>query len=67
MSGNYDKAIAHFGNGDAQDPFNWTGVAYEGKGQGQEAIQWFRKVTQSNDNSYNLAMIRTKAMQKLRV
>jgi len=66
--GNYDKAIQYFSEADTQDPLNWyyTAIAYNKKGDKQNALKLFEKVSKWNVNSLNLALVRKRAMDELK-
>ena len=66
--GNYDKAIEYYSKSDTENPKNWyyTAVAYSKKGDKQNALKLFEKITKWNVNSVNLALFRKRAMDELK-
>ena len=66
--GDYDKAIEYLTKADTEDPWNWyyTAVAYNKKGEKQNALKLFEKITQWNVNSLSLALVRKHAMEELK-
>lgn len=66
--GNYDKAIQYFSKADTEDPFSWyyDAVAYNKKGDKQNASKLFEKISKRNVNSLNLALVRKRAMEEFR-
>ena len=66
--GNYDQAIPYFSKADTEDPLNWyyKAVAYNKKGDKQNATKLFEKITKSNINSLNLALVRNRAKAELK-
>ncbi len=65
--GNYDKAIEYFNKFDVEDPGNWyyTALAYKEKGEMQNALNLFEKITQWNENSLTLAFVLKLSMEEL--
>jgi tetratricopeptide (TPR) repeat protein len=63
----YDGAIAHFTQGDLDDPFilNMIGRSYEGKGDPTNARQYYRRVMESNVYNLQSAIARPHARAKL--
>lgn len=59
--GNYDKAIEHFPKANTESPWNWyyNAVAYNKKGDKQNALKLFDKITKCNVNSFDLALVKT--------
>jgi tetratricopeptide (TPR) repeat protein len=66
-SRDYDGAIAHFTQGDLDDPFilNMIGRSYEGKGDPTNARQYYRRVMESNVYNLQSAIARPHARAKL--
>jgi tetratricopeptide (TPR) repeat protein len=66
--GNYDKAIEYFSKAGPEDPRVWynTAVAYNKKGDRQNALKLFEKITKWNVNSMGLALVRKRAMEELK-
>jgi tetratricopeptide (TPR) repeat protein len=66
--GNYDKAIQDLSKGYKENPLIWyyTAVAYNKKGNKQDALNLFEKVTKWNFNSLELALFRKRAMDELK-
>ena len=66
--GDYDKAIEYFTKADTEDPWNWyyTAMAYNNKGEKQNALKLFEKITQWNVNRLSLALVRKLAMEELK-
>ena len=67
--GNYDKAIGYYSKADTmQSPFNWycIAVAYNKKGDKQNALKYFEKIARLNVNSLDLAIFRKRAMAELK-
>jgi tetratricopeptide (TPR) repeat protein len=66
-SKDYDGAIAHFTQGDLDDPFilNMIGRSYEGKGDPTNARQYYRRVMESNVYNLQSAIARPHARAKL--
>lgn len=64
---NYDKAIGYFAKASTENPWNWyyTAVAYNKKGDRQNAIKLFEKISKWNVNGLNLALVRKRAMGEL--
>lgn len=63
--GNYDKAIEYFSKANKEDPWTmyYTAVAYNKKGDRQNALKLFEKITNWNVNSMRLALVRKRAME----
>lgn len=59
---NLDEAIEHFSLADQQDPIIWyyNALAYSKKGEAQKATQLLEKISKSNVNSLNLALMKNK-------
>lgn len=66
--GNYDKALEYFAKANTESPMNWyyTASAYSKKGDKQNAIKLFDKITKWNVNSLDLALVRKPAMEALK-
>ncbi len=66
--GNYDKAIEYFSKGGPEDPWVWynTAIAYNKKGDRQNASKLFEKITKWNVNSLDLALVKKRAMEELK-
>lgn len=66
--GDYDKAMEFISKADPEDPMNmyYTAVAYSQKGDKQNASKLFEKITKSNVNGMNLALVRKRAMEELK-
>ncbi len=65
---NYEQALAHFQQGNQQNPYTFyrLALAYEGKGELKNAKESYRKAAQFNAlNNINYAFMRKKAEQKL--
>jgi tetratricopeptide (TPR) repeat protein len=67
-SGDYDKAIQYFSKADAEDPLNlyYSAVAYDKKGDKEKAGKIYSMIAKSNVNSLNLALVRKRALDKLK-
>lgn len=65
--GNLEKSIQYYSKADAEDPMNWyySAMAHNKKGDQQNARKLFEKITQSNINSSNLALVRNRALEEL--
>lgn len=65
--GNFNQAIQYFSKADNEDPLNWyyKAVAYKKEGDKQNATKLFEKITKSNINSLNLALVRNRAIKEL--
>lgn len=63
--GNYDKAIEYFSKANKEDPWTmyYSAVAYNKKGDRQNALKLFEKITNWNVNSMRLALVRKRAME----
>jgi len=67
--GNYDKAIEYLSKKDiGNDPWSWycLAVAYEKKGDKQNASKLYEKIAKWNVNSMDLALVRKRAMAALK-
>ena len=66
--GDYNNAMEHISKADPEDPMNmyYTAVAYSQKGDKQNAKKLFEKITKSNVNGMNLALVRKRAMEELK-
>jgi len=66
--GNDDKAIDYFSKTNQLSPTNWyyTAVAYSKKGDRQNALKLFEKISKWNINDLNLALVRKRAMDELK-
>jgi tetratricopeptide (TPR) repeat protein len=66
--GSYDKAIEYYSKAGKEDPWVWynTAIAYNKKGDKQNALKFFEKITKWNVNSLDLALVRKRAMEELR-
>jgi tetratricopeptide (TPR) repeat protein len=66
--GNYDKAIEYFSKGGPENPWIWynTAIAYNKKGNRQNALKLFEKITKWNVNSLDLALVRRRAVEELK-
>ncbi|MEI7525349.1 MAG: tetratricopeptide repeat protein [Mariniphaga sp.] len=66
--GNYDKAVQFLNKGDIEDPWVWyyTAVAYNKKGDKQNASKQLEKVRKCHLNSLGLALVRKRAMEELK-
>jgi len=66
--GNFDKAIEHYSNSDTENPLNmyYMANAYDKKGDKKNASKLFKKISNWNENSLNLALVRNRAMDKLK-
>jgi tetratricopeptide (TPR) repeat protein len=66
--GDYEKAMEYISKADPEDPMNmyYTAVAYTKKGDKQNALKLFEKITKSNVNSLNLALVRKRAIAELK-
>lgn len=62
--GNYDQAIQFYSKADTQDPLNWyyQAMAYDKKGDKQNADKLYEKIKTLNVNSVNLALVKNKVM-----
>ena len=68
MKEDYDSALENFSK---SNPFNmWTtyyrAVAHEKKGEIEEAMTFYEKVAETNRNGFGLALIRSKAQEKVK-
>jgi len=63
---NYDEALEYFSEADTEDPYNWyyMAVAYEKKGDKENASKLFAKIAGWNENSLGLALVRQRAIDK---
>ncbi|HAH25636.1 MAG TPA: hypothetical protein DCL77_18080, partial [Prolixibacteraceae bacterium] len=63
--GNYDQAIQLYSKADTEDPLNWyyQAMAYDKKGDKQNANKLLEKIKTSNVSSLNLALAKNKAME----
>jgi tetratricopeptide (TPR) repeat protein len=66
--GNYDKAIEYFSKAGKEDPWVWynTAVAYNKKGDRQNALKLFEKISKWNVNSMDLAVVRKHSIEELK-
>jgi tetratricopeptide (TPR) repeat protein len=66
-NGKYDEAIQLYSKADPEDPLNWyyQAMAYDKKGDKQNATKLLEKIAKSNVNSLNLALVRNKAKDNL--
>jgi len=66
--GDYPKAIQYLSKADTEDPLNWYyhSIACEKTGDKEKATALLKKITTSNINSLNLALIRSRAMAGLK-
>ncbi len=66
--GDYNKAMEYISKADPEDPMNiyYTAVTYSQKGDKQNATKLFEKITKSNVNGLNLALVRKRAMEELK-
>jgi len=64
----YDKALEHFAKADNQSPLNWYYMAlvYEQKGDVDNAKKLLEKISTWNTNDMNLALVRNRAIDKLK-
>lgn len=64
--GNSQDAVAHFAQGNLNDPYikYYYAVALEGAGQTEKAKQLFREIATYNFNTLGYALIRKEAQQK---
>jgi tetratricopeptide (TPR) repeat protein len=65
---NYDKALQHFTKADNLDPWIWYYIAasYDKKGDRQNALTLYEKISACNINSLNLALVRKAAKEQLK-
>lgn len=65
--GKYDEAIQLYSKADQEDPLNWyyQAVAYNMKGDKQNASALMEKIKKSNVNSLNLALVRNKSLENM--
>ena len=65
--GNYDKAIEYYNKVDVEDPWAWyyNALAYNEKGERQNAIKLYEKIANCNSNSLMLALVRKRSMEEL--
>lgn len=68
MKGDYDKALEYLGKGDPdyQPTMYYMAVAYEKKGDKTKAMEWYKKVLDSNINTINLAFYLPRVKEKLK-
>jgi tetratricopeptide (TPR) repeat protein len=68
QKGNYDKAIEYFSKTGTGGPMQWyyTAVAYDKKGDRQNALKLFEKIAKWNVNGLDLALFRKRAMEELK-
>ncbi len=66
--GNYDRAIVYFNKGDIEDPWVWyySAVAYNKKGDRQNALKQLEKVNKCHLNSLSLALVQKRAMEEFK-
>lgn len=65
--GNYNHAIEHFSKADPEDPLKvyYHAMTLEKIGDTQNASELLEKISNCNDNSLSLALVRSKAMKQL--
>lgn len=68
MKGDYDKALECFAKGNQQHPMTmfYRAVAYEKKGNKEEAMKSYKNVAEHNVNSLPLALVRARALEKIK-
>jgi len=66
--GDYGKAIEHFKLSNQENPYTlyYHGEAQSKKGNGERAQELFTKAANWNEDSYNFAFVRTKALAAIR-
>jgi Tfp pilus assembly protein PilF len=66
--GNFDKALEYFSKANKEDPWNmyYTGLVYNKKGDRQNALSLFEKITKWNINGLHLALVQKRAMEELK-
>jgi tetratricopeptide (TPR) repeat protein len=66
--GNYDQAIAYFSKTGTGGPMEWyyTALAYDKKGDRQNALKLFEKIAKWNVNGLDLALFRKRALEELK-
>lgn len=64
--GDMDEAIRHFSKADPEDPMAqyYTALCYQNKGDMQNANRLYQKISYTNINSLNLALVRNKAFNR---
>ncbi|MBN2412406.1 tetratricopeptide repeat protein [candidate division KSB1 bacterium] len=64
----YDQALEHFAKADNQSPLNWyyMALAYEQKGDADNARQLLEKISTWTTNNLNLALVRNRAIDQLK-
>lgn len=68
IKGDFDKAIENFAK---SNPFNmfstyYNAVAHDKKGEREEAMKFYKKVAEINRNGFGLALVRSKALEKVK-
>lgn len=66
--GNFDKAIEYYNKVDVEDQWVWyyNALAYNKKGEKQNAIKLFEKIANCNCNSLMLAIVRKPSILELK-
>ncbi len=66
--GDYQKALTYLSESNTDQPINWyyMATAYQKTGNNSKAIEFYNKITTSNDNSLDLALVRNRAMTALK-
>lgn len=64
--GKIDEAIKHFSKADQEDPITlyYNALCHQNKGDMQNANRLYQKISTSNVNSLNLALVRNKAFNR---
>lgn len=64
--GNIEEALKHFSNADREDPIAlyYQALCFQNKGDLQNANRLFQKISTTNVNSINLALVRNKAFNR---
>lgn len=66
---NYDQALSYFSKADSESPITWyyTALTYKKKGDIQNATKLFDKVTKYNVSSLDLAVVRDKSKEEVKL
>lgn len=66
--GNYDKALEMFQKGNPENPLNIyrTAMAYEKKGDKDNAKKWYQAVVNWNWTGFSYAIARPQALKKIK-
>ncbi|HMF55024.1 MAG TPA: tetratricopeptide repeat protein [Pyrinomonadaceae bacterium] len=66
--GHYDQALAYFAKADQTDPYllYYTAVAYERKGDSTNAMKLYKRIVDWNQDNIGYAVVRPRALAKVR-